>query len=152
MAKLDDRIEAEFENIQKVLNDLPSATKLSSLKYLELAGTATLLHNFYNGVENVIKQAINSKGVHVLQGPRWHSELLDLALKHKIINKTTCGSLKQFLGFRHFFIHGYAFHLEVDRMRPLVKTAPRVFGSIKRSFQKFLVLDTAGIPISKKQA
>ena len=152
MAKLKDCIEAELENIQEVLSYLPSATKLSSIKDLELAGVATFLHNFYNGVENIIKQIIKSKGVSIPQGKRWHSELLDMALKHKIINKTTCGALKEFLGFRHFFVHGYAIHLEVDRMRPLVKAAPRLYGSIKRSIQKFLVLDTAGIPISKKQA
>jgi len=52
MAKLKDRIEAELDNIQEVLNRLPSVTKLSSIKDLELAGVATLLHNFYNGVEN----------------------------------------------------------------------------------------------------
>jgi uncharacterized protein YutE (UPF0331/DUF86 family) len=138
MAKLTDRIEAELENIQEVLNRLPSVTKLSSIKVLELAGVATLLHNFYNGNENIIKQIINSKGVSIPQGPSWHRDLLDLALKHKVINKTAWGSLKQFLGFRHFFSHAHAFHLEVDRIRPLVKAAPKLYASIKRSIQKFL--------------
>jgi uncharacterized protein YutE (UPF0331/DUF86 family) len=138
MAKLTDRVEAELENIQEVLNRLPSATKLSSIKDLELAGVATLLHNFYNGNENIIKQIISSKGVSIPQGPSWHRDLLDLALKHKVINKTAWRSLKQFLGFRHFFNHAYAFRLEVNRMRPLVKTAPRLFDSIKRGIQKSL--------------
>ena len=138
MAKLKDRIEAELENIQEVLNRLPSITRLSSIKDLELAGVATLLHNFYNGIENVLKQIINSKGITIPQGQSWHKDLLNLALKHKIINKTTAGSLIRFLGFRHFFSHAYAFDLEVDRMLPLVKAAPKLFASIKRSIQKFL--------------
>jgi uncharacterized protein YutE (UPF0331/DUF86 family) len=138
MAKLSDRIEAELENIQEVLNRLPSVTKLSSIKDLELAGVATLLHNFYNGIENIIKQVVTSKGVNIPQGASWHRDLLDLALKHQVINKTTWESLKRFLGFRHFFSHAYAFHLEADKMRPLVQAAPKLYVSIKKSIQMFL--------------
>ena len=138
MVKLKDRVEAELDNVQEVLNRLPSVSKLSSIKDLELAGVATLLHNFYNGIENIFKQIISSKGISIPQGQSWHRDLLDLVLKQKIINKTTWESLKQFLGFRHFFSHAYAFHLEVDRMQPLVKAAPKLYRSIKRSIQKFL--------------
>ncbi len=139
MANLNDRVDAEFENIERVLKELPSAARLSSLSHLELGGVAALLHNFYNGVENVLKQIISSKGINIPRGEKWHTELLDLALKHKRINKTTRDSLKRFLGFRHFFVHGYALNLDVDRMRPLVKAAPRVFDSIKKSIQKSLI-------------
>ncbi len=65
MAKLNERIEAELENIQEVLNRIPPANKLSTLKDLELAGVATLLHNFYNGIENILKQSLTSKGVKI---------------------------------------------------------------------------------------
>ncbi len=138
MVKLNDRIEAELDNVQEVLNRLPSIERFSSIRDLELAGVATLLHNFYNGIENVIKQIMSSRRASIPQGQSWHRDLLDLVLKHKIITKTAWGSLKQFLGFRHFFSHAYSFHLEPERMKPLVKTAPELFDSIKRSIQKFL--------------
>ncbi len=138
MVKLHDRIEAELDNIQEVLNRLPSAHKLSSIKELELAGVATLLHNFYNGIENVIKQIVATKAANIPQGQNWHRDLLDLALRYKVINKTIWSSLKQFLAFRHFFSHAYAFHLEFDRMQPLVKTAPKLFVSFKVNIQRFL--------------
>lgn len=121
MASLSDRVSAELENIQQVLKQFPSAERLDTLSGLELAGVATLLHNFYNGIENVIKQIARDKGLHIPQGQSWHRDLLDLALTHKIINQTTGRSLKQYLGFRHFFSHAYAFHLEADRISPLVK-------------------------------
>jgi len=127
MAKLHERIEAEMENIQEVIKRIPSAAKLSSLNELELAGVATLLHNYYNGIENVVKQIVASKTVNIPQGQNWHRNLLDLALKHNVINKTVWASLKQFLAFRHFFSHAYAFYLEPERMRPLVQLAPKVF-------------------------
>jgi uncharacterized protein YutE (UPF0331/DUF86 family) len=138
MANLRDRVDAELDNIQEVLGRLSSVKNLSSINDLELAGVATLLHNFYNGIENVIKQIVLSKKVNIPRGQNWHRDLLDLALKYKVINKTVHRELKQFSGFRHFFSHAYAFHLESERLKPLVKAAPRLFVSIKRNIQKFL--------------
>ena len=138
MAKLNDRVEAELAIIQEVLNRLPAAQRLSSINYLELAGVATLLHNFYNGIENVIKQILLSKGVKVPQGQNWHRDLLDLALERKVINKTLWSSLKQFLAFRHFFMHAYSYHLEFERMQPLAHKAPKIFISFKKSIQKLM--------------
>ena len=47
MVDLKERIDAEFENIGSVLKEIPSVKYLSELSVLELAGVATLLHNYY---------------------------------------------------------------------------------------------------------
>jgi hypothetical protein len=62
------RIEAEYEAIKNTLSSLPDRP-LSMLTPLEIAGVGALLHNFYNGIENVLKTELNGKGLNKLPKP-----------------------------------------------------------------------------------
>lgn len=64
---------------------------------LELAGVAALLHNYYNGIKNIIKQAILAKNATIPQGQSWHQNLLLSATEHKIISPETTDELKKSL-------------------------------------------------------
>jgi len=120
------RIEAEYEAIESALSTLPDRP-LSTLSRLELAGVAALLHNFYNGIENVLKQVFQSKAFPVPQGESWHRDLLGEAVEKGILSNRLLGDLKRYLAFRHFFSHGYARNLFPERMEPLVRDAEPVF-------------------------
>ena len=125
------RIEAEYEAIDKVLSSLPSGKPLSELNELELAGTAALFHNFYNGLENILKQVFQFKGLALPKGESWHRDLLLVAIEQKIISQGLAESLKRFLAFRHFFSHAYALDLYPDKMEPLASDALRLFALFK---------------------
>lgn len=74
MVDLNTKIEVEYDAIEKTLNVLPVNTSLSQINELELAGVAALLHNFYNGLENVLKQVLKSHDIGLPSGMSWHKD------------------------------------------------------------------------------
>ncbi len=121
MADAREKIDAELKNIERVLADLPEPDSLKKLSSLELAGVAALIHNFYNGVENVFKQLVISKGLGIPRGPSWHIDLIEICVANQIIFPTTADMLKKYLSFRHFFSHAYSFDVDEERIAPLLE-------------------------------
>jgi uncharacterized protein YutE (UPF0331/DUF86 family) len=137
MADYREYIDAEYEAIEKAVSSLPTKS-LFELSKLELAGAAALLHNFYNGIENVIKQAFRVKNIQIPQSESWHRDLSLKAAEENIVSETLSDELKQYLAFRHFFSHGYAIDLSADRMEPLILDASKVFKNFKTEIDKTL--------------
>ena len=131
------RVEAEYESINKAVSALPQNIQLSQLNELELAGTAALLHNFYNGVENIIKQIFQYQNLPLPKSAVWHKDLLTTAVKEQIISEKLLDELKPFLAFRHFFSHAYALDLHVEKMTPLVKQMPDICNIFQTEINQF---------------
>ena len=125
------RIEAEYEAIENTLFALPDRP-LSTLTKLEIAGVAALPHNFYNGLENIVKQVFQVKSFPIPQGESWHRDLLLAAAEKNIISDLLLNNLKPYLAFRHYFSHAYALELFPERMEPLVKDAVALFSEFKQ--------------------
>jgi uncharacterized protein YutE (UPF0331/DUF86 family) len=138
MASAREKIEAELENIERVLADLPSLDSLKQLSSLELAGAAALIHNFYNGVENIFKQLVISKGLNIPKGPSWHIDLVEICVANQIISHATSGMLKEYLSFRHFFSHAYSFDIDEERIAPLLEKIRDVYKDIIKDISKTL--------------
>ena len=128
------RIQTEYEAIERILSALPERP-VSELSRLELAGVAALLHIFYNGVENILKQVFQSRTLRLPKGESWHRDLLVMSVEKGILSTDLLDELKRYLAFRHFFGHGYALDLYPEPMEPLVKDAKSVFIKVKAEIQ-----------------
>jgi hypothetical protein len=131
------RIEAEYEAIENTLSALPNRP-LSTLSQLEIAGVAALLHNFYNGIENILKQVFLKKTFPIPQGESWHRDLLLSAAEKNIISNLLLNNLKRYLAFRHYFSHAYALELFPKRIEPLVKDAVALFNEFKQQIDSII--------------
>lgn len=137
MASLSEQIQIDIENIDRVFAEMPSYKVFPRLSTLELAGVATLLQNFYNGAENIIKRILIENGIMLPQGSSWHKELLNLAVDEGIISHQLKEQLGEFLAFRHFFAHAYIIDIYAERMEPLVKSALGLYEAFKKEIAKY---------------
>ena len=138
MAEVRERVEAELENIEHVVAELPGDDSLPNLSSLELAGVATLIHNFYNGIGNILKQLVIARGEKLPDGSSWHRDLLNIATSNNIIPESTAKELIPYLAFRHFFSHGYAFDLDKEHIIPLVMGIQGTLASFKNDVDNVL--------------
>jgi len=141
MAEVHERIEAEFENIERAVAELPGSDSLPNLSSLELAGVAALIHNFYNGIENILKQTVVFCGKELPHNSSWHRDLVNIATSNGIISESTAKELRRYLAFRHFFSHGYSFDLEKEHIIPLVKGIRGTLSCFKDDINKTLKED-----------
>lgn len=131
MADIEERIEAEIENIDRIIELTPATDSVDQLSLLELAGVGSLLYNFYNGVENIIKQMIIERGLQLPSGDSWHRDLLNLAVETDIITGNLAAELRPHLAFRHLFSHGYSTELDPGRIKPLLENVKDIYARFK---------------------
>lgn len=121
--QLKEYCEAEFENIDRVVSELFSVVNAKEEEFtiVELAAIATFLHNFYNGIGNILKRVLFFKQIDVQDTPTWHKDLLKTSSDIGIITTDLYNTLSGYLSFRHFFVHAYTFTLKWVDMKPLVR-------------------------------
>ena len=140
MASLKETIEAELEQIERALNELPGARRVCKLSVLELGATASLLSSLYHGVENILKQGLLARGTALPGGAAWHRDLPQSACQEGIVSAQLRDRLAPFMAFRHFFTHAYGFELDPQRIAPLVREVRPVVASFKKEVERFVRL------------
>ena len=137
MASLREKVEAELEQMNQALRELPGARRIGKLSVLELGGTASLLSSVYHGVENILKQGLLAAGAALPSGAAWHRDLLQLACEQRMISTELRDRLAPYMAFRHFFTHAYGFDLDPQRLAPLVRDVRAVCACFKKEAKRF---------------
>jgi len=137
MDELPEEIRIEIESVRRSLRDLHAAAGRSERTVIELAAMGAFLHNSYNGIENVLKQSLAHRGTKVPDSPSSHRDLLEIAVQRAVMARETADRLYDFLGFRHFFVHGYSFALDEGKLMALVDQVDEVFEQVVSDLKHF---------------
>lgn len=110
---------------------------------VNIAALATYLLNFYNGIENIMERCAKEYYKKMPKGDDWHKQLLQQSLtqnkdKLPLFNKAIVDRLYNYLIFRHFFIHGYGFKLNWDKMKSLVDNIDGLWREVKNRIAEFI--------------
>jgi len=110
---------------------------------VELAALATVLHSFYNGAEGVFVAVARQLDQHVPDETRWHRFLLaqvarPTAMRPALISALLEARLTDYLAFRHYFRHAYAFTLDWPRLEPLARGLSSVHNALRDELTAFL--------------
>ena len=127
MGKLTEENEVQKELIELTLQELGTALK-GKKSNAAVLGMATYVHNFYSGIENILKRILNVNRIKFnTNSASWHKDLINTAMSKKIISETLYLKLDEYLVFRHFFVHAYGVRIRFDRFRDLAKDAQNVW-------------------------
>jgi uncharacterized protein YutE (UPF0331/DUF86 family) len=122
---------AERRNIEATLELLEDARAKPEPSKMELIAIGTLLQNIYTGLENVLRFVLQLREMKIAHSGSWHKDLIAVSRKTGIVSDEVAEGLMELLLFRHLHIHGYAFRIDRDRMRPLIESAPE---TVRRFF------------------
>lgn len=103
----------------------------------------SVLHSFYNGLENIFDIIAKNIDESVPTGNKSHQELLHQmasanSMRDEIIDEHLYLKLREYATFRHFYRHAYSFQLNWEKMKPLVENIHTVWGESKQSLVRFI--------------
>ena len=110
---------------------------------VEITAVASVLHSFYNGLENIFLSIAKGVDSVVPSGPKWHRDLLTQMTnptqsRRQVLTTETAQLLTEYMGFRHFYRHSYSFTLDWSEMEGLAASLGVVWNAAKSEVQAFL--------------
>lgn len=109
---------------------------------VEMTALASVLHSFYNGIENIFLSIAKRIDGSVPTGIHWHRDLLNSMTRETparpaLLDEELSRQLTDYLAFRHFYRHAYSFLLEWEKLDVLVAPLPTVWQQCKKRIEMF---------------
>lgn len=143
-ATADIRFEIEqIDTLFEMYHDLFESVRSDNLSLVELTALASVLHSFYNGLENVFLSVAKKIDEQVPAGSQWHRDLLvqvshPTSSRGAVISEQLATTLANYMVFRHFYRHSYSFILDWAELQELVRPLHRVWSETKSELCGFL--------------
>ena len=133
----------QIDQLLTVYADLVERVQQRPPDLVEIAALASVLHSFYNGLENIFLSIAKGLDPQVSTGAQWHRDLLvhmtqETAHRGAVISAELAQKLATYLGFRHFYRHSYSFFLEWDKLQELVTSLRAIWAQTKEELHEFL--------------
>jgi len=140
------KINIEIDLLKQLFTEYSLLLELAKTKIpdkIETAALGTVLHSFYNGVENILKFIVHENNEKFGEGSNWHVELLEKVVistdkRTAVISRELQSKLIEYMKFRHAFRHTYGFQLKWERMEPLVVNLNSVANEFIESINQFI--------------
>ena len=142
-----ERIRSELANIEGVVARVRRAMEASAGDAVDSDlywdAVALNLHDFYTGLERILRHIAAEIDGHLPAGGEWHQELLrQMAIplpriRPAIFSNETIKRLDEYLRFRHVVRHVYAFEFDPQRIKPLAEALTGDFAQIKGELAVF---------------
>lgn len=121
------------ETIEKLKENLEAASPWSH-QYTTSAGT--YLGDIYKAIESSLRMTIECKeGQRLEKNDQWHRALLEKGLEKGLIPVDNYPVVRDMLGYRHRFVHGYAIDLDKLIIRDSAPEAIATFEAFVRCMQ-----------------
>ncbi|MDD2715587.1 MAG: hypothetical protein PHW04_06800 [Candidatus Wallbacteria bacterium] len=129
------RLSEESKGILSGISDSPDVATTRA--------AGSILHDFYNGVENIFKRIAQTIDCEVPSENHWHKELLALMTKPTDRRKNAISSelslkLKDYLKFRHLYRNTYGFDLSWNELTSLIQDLGNITAQFKQEIEEFL--------------
>ena len=125
----------ELSQIRKelaVLNRMLGRGRNLGQDEVRVRAAASSLQSIYNGMERMLQTVLKEKGGRVSEGPSSHSDLLDAASALGVLSSGLVDSLRELMGFRHFYRHSYGFMIDHEQLNPLLRGVEKVVDQFAR--------------------
>lgn len=142
------QVQFEISQIDKLFEsyaDLLQTVSQRTPTLVELTALGSVVHSFYNGVENIFGRIAKGIDQSEPSGPTSHRDLLTqmsraTTNRPTVLSSRTAEQLEAYRMFRHFYRHSYSYFLSWDELESLVTPLPHVWEDLKQDLYQLIAV------------
>lgn len=120
--------------------------KVHSLDYIQILAAAAIIHSVYTGIESILQMLHKITWGRLPDTRDWHSKLLDMFSSDNLeapihVHFELLETLKDLMGFRHRFRHGYGYKLDHSIVTQKLLLTESAWKSVRALLDAYLEQD-----------